>query len=133
MSAETMIAPGFSDPVFQSQGAFRALLAALSEPGLACDLGDAIVPPAGLEAMPRGPMKGQERDRPEPPLSGSMPDRAKRRFGVRDDIRGDSGNHLEGNQPGITEGDSRPGKRNRVPLLKGDSGREQTVRSGANP
>ena len=49
MPAETMIAPGFSDPVFQSQGAFRAVLAALSEPGLACDLDDAVVPPAGLE------------------------------------------------------------------------------------
>jgi len=47
---DTLIGAGFSDPVFQSQGAFRALLAALSEPGLACDLGDAIVPPAGLEA-----------------------------------------------------------------------------------
>ncbi|SEL21168.1 alpha-D-ribose 1-methylphosphonate 5-triphosphate synthase subunit PhnH [Bosea lupini] len=47
---DTLIAAGFADPVFQSQGAFRALLAALSEPGLACDLGDAIVPPAGLEA-----------------------------------------------------------------------------------
>jgi alpha-D-ribose 1-methylphosphonate 5-triphosphate synthase subunit PhnH len=46
---DTLIGPGFSDPVFQSQGAFRALLAALSEPGLACDLGNAIVPPAGLE------------------------------------------------------------------------------------
>ncbi|WP_100959198.1 phosphonate C-P lyase system protein PhnH [Bosea sp. FBZP-16] len=47
---DTLIGAGFADPVFQSQGAFRALLAALSEPGLACDLGDAIVPPAGLEA-----------------------------------------------------------------------------------
>ena len=47
---DTLIAAGFADPVFQSQGAFRAVLAALSEPGLACDLGDAIVPPAGLEA-----------------------------------------------------------------------------------
>jgi alpha-D-ribose 1-methylphosphonate 5-triphosphate synthase subunit PhnH len=47
---DTLIGAGFSDPVFQSQGTFRALLAALSEPGLACDLGDAILPPAGLEA-----------------------------------------------------------------------------------
>jgi alpha-D-ribose 1-methylphosphonate 5-triphosphate synthase subunit PhnH len=47
---DTLIGAGFADLVFQSQGAFRALLAALSEPGLACDLGDAIVPPAGLEA-----------------------------------------------------------------------------------
>jgi len=46
---DTLIGAGFSDPVFQSQGAFRALLAALSEPGLACDLGNAIAPPAGLE------------------------------------------------------------------------------------
>jgi alpha-D-ribose 1-methylphosphonate 5-triphosphate synthase subunit PhnH len=46
---DTLIGTGFADPVFQSQGAFRALLAALSEPGLACDLGDAIVPPVGLE------------------------------------------------------------------------------------
>ena len=44
-----VIGAGFADPVFQSQGAFRALLAALSEPGLACELGAAIVPPAGLE------------------------------------------------------------------------------------
>lgn len=47
---DTLIGAGFADPVFQSQGAFRAVLAALSEPGLACDLGDAIAPPAGLEA-----------------------------------------------------------------------------------
>lgn len=47
---DTLIGAGFADPVFQSQGAFRALLAALSEPGLACDLDDMIVPPAGLEA-----------------------------------------------------------------------------------
>ena len=33
MPATTMIAPGFSDPVYQSQAAVRALLAALSEPG----------------------------------------------------------------------------------------------------
>ncbi|MFC5391930.1 phosphonate C-P lyase system protein PhnH [Bosea vestrisii] len=46
---DTLIGAGFSHPVFQSQGAFRALLAALSEPGLACDLGDAVAPPAGLE------------------------------------------------------------------------------------
>lgn len=50
MAHDTLIGAGFADPVFQSQGAFRALLAALSEPGLACDLGNAIVPPAGLEA-----------------------------------------------------------------------------------
>lgn len=46
---DTLIGAGFADPVFQSQGAFRALLAALSEPGLVCDLGDAVEAPAGLE------------------------------------------------------------------------------------
>lgn len=46
---DTLLGAGFTDPVFQSQGAFRALLAALSEPGLACDLDDAMMPPAGLE------------------------------------------------------------------------------------
>ncbi|HEV2508532.1 phosphonate C-P lyase system protein PhnH [Bosea sp. (in: a-proteobacteria)] len=50
MQDDNQIHTGFADPVFQSQSAFRALLAALSEPGLACDLGDASVPPAGLEA-----------------------------------------------------------------------------------
>jgi alpha-D-ribose 1-methylphosphonate 5-triphosphate synthase subunit PhnH len=43
------IAAGFSDPVFQSQAAFRALLAALSEPGLPRDLGAALAAPAGLQ------------------------------------------------------------------------------------
>lgn len=50
MQDDNQIHAGFADPVFQSQGAFRALLAALSEPGLTRDLGDASVPPAGLEA-----------------------------------------------------------------------------------
>lgn len=45
---DTLIGAGFADPVFQSQGAFRALLAALSEPGLARDLGQAVDPPPGL-------------------------------------------------------------------------------------
>ncbi|KRE24665.1 hypothetical protein ASE66_05430 [Bosea sp. Root483D1] len=49
MQDGNQIHAGFSDPVFQSQGAFRALLAALSEPGLARDLGDAIEAPTGLE------------------------------------------------------------------------------------
>lgn len=40
---------GFSDPVFQSQSAFRALLAALSEPGLACEIGVPVEAPTGLE------------------------------------------------------------------------------------
>lgn len=48
MSAETMIAPGFSDPVFQSQAAFRALLAALSEPGTLQQVAADITPPEGL-------------------------------------------------------------------------------------
>ena len=48
MTANLLIGAGFTDPVFQSQSAFRALLAALSEPGtrqvVACD----IAPPDGL-------------------------------------------------------------------------------------
>lgn len=48
MSAETMIAPGFSHPVFQSQAAFRALLAALSEPGTLQHVAGEITPPEGL-------------------------------------------------------------------------------------
>lgn len=48
MPAETMIAPGFSDPVFQSQAAFRALLAALSEPGKLQRVASEIAPPEGL-------------------------------------------------------------------------------------
>lgn len=48
MSAEIMIAPGFSDPVFQSQAAFRALLAALSEPGTLQQVASEITPPEGL-------------------------------------------------------------------------------------
>nr|WP_047578425.1 phosphonate C-P lyase system protein PhnH [Methylobacterium sp. ZNC0032] len=43
-----MIAPGFSDPVFQSQAAFRALLAALSEPGTLQQVAGEITPPEGL-------------------------------------------------------------------------------------
>lgn len=48
MAAETMIAPGFFDPVFQSQAAFRALLAALSEPGTLQSVAAEIAPPEGL-------------------------------------------------------------------------------------
>lgn len=48
MSAQAMIAPGFSDPVFQSQGAFRALLTALSEPGTLQRVAAEIAPPEGL-------------------------------------------------------------------------------------
>ncbi len=48
MPAETMLAPGFSDPVFQSQAAFRTLLAALSEPGTLQQVPGEITPPEGL-------------------------------------------------------------------------------------
>ncbi|KRE00737.1 hypothetical protein ASE61_19990 [Bosea sp. Root670] len=48
MPTETMIAPGFSDPVFQSQAAFRALLTALSEPGTLQQVAGEIAPPEGL-------------------------------------------------------------------------------------
>lgn len=44
------ITAGFSEPVFQSQAAFRSLLAALSEPGLVQTLPAAIAPPQGLNA-----------------------------------------------------------------------------------
>lgn len=50
MSSQSMIAPGFSDPVFQSQAAFRALLAALSEPGTLQRVAAEIAPPEGLAA-----------------------------------------------------------------------------------
>ncbi|MBN9455420.1 MAG: phosphonate C-P lyase system protein PhnH [Bosea sp.] len=50
MSDETMIAPGFSDPVFQSQAAFRALLTALSEPGTLQQVAGEVPPPEGLTA-----------------------------------------------------------------------------------
>ena len=49
MPVETLIAPGFSHPVFQSQAAFRALLAALSEPGTLQQVAREIAPPEGLE------------------------------------------------------------------------------------
>lgn len=50
MSPQSMISPGFSDPVFQSQAAFRALLAALSEPGTLQRVAAEIAPPEGLAA-----------------------------------------------------------------------------------
>lgn len=40
---------GFADPVFQSQSAFRTILAALSEPGTIHALGEAIAAPDGFE------------------------------------------------------------------------------------
>ncbi len=46
----TRIGAGFSDPVFQSQSAFRALLAALSEPGIPQTVAGGIAPPDGLHA-----------------------------------------------------------------------------------
>jgi alpha-D-ribose 1-methylphosphonate 5-triphosphate synthase subunit PhnH len=50
MTVRDMISPGFSDPVFQSQAAFRALLAALSEPGTLRHVAADIAPPEGLAA-----------------------------------------------------------------------------------
>ncbi|AMJ61335.1 phosphonate C-P lyase system protein PhnH [Bosea sp. PAMC 26642] len=50
MTTDTLITAGFADPVFQSQAAFRALLSALSEPGLAQDVAGAFAPPDGLNA-----------------------------------------------------------------------------------
>ncbi|GAU83042.1 phosphonate C-P lyase system protein PhnH [Bosea sp. BIWAKO-01] len=49
MQDDTLIGAGFSEPVFQSQAAFRALLAALSEPGLVQDVETGFAAPAGLE------------------------------------------------------------------------------------
>lgn len=50
MTTDTMIGAGFSDPVFQSQSAFRALLAALAEPGTRQQVAAGIAPPEGLQA-----------------------------------------------------------------------------------
>jgi alpha-D-ribose 1-methylphosphonate 5-triphosphate synthase subunit PhnH len=49
MQPQSQIGPGFSDPVFQSQAAFRALLAALSEPGTRRVTNSPVAPPQGLE------------------------------------------------------------------------------------
>lgn len=48
MAIQDIISPGFSDPVFQSQAAFRALLTALSEPGTLQSVAAGITPPEGL-------------------------------------------------------------------------------------
>jgi alpha-D-ribose 1-methylphosphonate 5-triphosphate synthase subunit PhnH len=50
MTTDTLIKAGFADPVFQSQAAFRALLSALSEPGLVQDVAVGFAPPEGLNA-----------------------------------------------------------------------------------
>lgn len=49
MAGDTMIAAGFSDPVFHSQAAFRALLAALSEPGTRHEVARETPAPSGLD------------------------------------------------------------------------------------
>lgn len=46
---QVTISPGFSDPVFQSQAAFRALLNALAEPGLVQQVARGFSAPEGLE------------------------------------------------------------------------------------
>jgi alpha-D-ribose 1-methylphosphonate 5-triphosphate synthase subunit PhnH len=48
MTTQTAIAAGFHDPVFQSQAAFRTLLAALSEPGIVQVVAATIAAPRGL-------------------------------------------------------------------------------------
>ena len=42
------LAPGFADPVFDAQSAFRAVLSALSRPGIPAPLATALAPPAPL-------------------------------------------------------------------------------------
>ena len=45
MSPDRVLEAGFADPVFESQGAFRALMRAMARPGL-------VEPLAGLQAAP---------------------------------------------------------------------------------
>lgn len=49
MQTDDIIAGGFADPVFQSQAAFRALLAALSEPGALHEVSGDAPAPDGLD------------------------------------------------------------------------------------
>lgn len=43
------IQPAFTDPVRQSQMAFRAIMEAVARPGTRADFGPALAPPAGLD------------------------------------------------------------------------------------
>jgi alpha-D-ribose 1-methylphosphonate 5-triphosphate synthase subunit PhnH len=45
----TIELPGFTDPVHESQAAFRAVLDAMSEPGRIATLGEGLTPPAPLD------------------------------------------------------------------------------------
>jgi len=49
MTGTTYLEGGFTDPVFQSQTAFRLVMDAMAQPGHIVDLGHALQPPAPLE------------------------------------------------------------------------------------